>query len=308
MRGGSRSFKVFIPRECFAGQTPHPGSWPRADLPPVLLCHEMVTLGPDTLELAQRLARKGYAVYVPVLFGNEHEDPGSLWLGLVRGLDFACFLPEWNANAGAGTRPIADELADLCRTGILPKHPHQRLGIIGLCISGMLPVELLGQQAAIPRLTALVISQPAMPVVACTFQRRQSLGIAPEELRRARQRLMTQDLQVLGFRFQLDLMSPPERFARLRAELGDRFIDATLPASDYVLRDHYPSAAHAVLTDGFRPWRAHERETRGHFAYRQLLWFLDTRLKGHHDSEPVYHPDQTDHQEDLSERPNVPCR
>ena len=100
--------------------------------------------------------------------------------------------------------------------------------------------------------------------------------------------VIKQHLTVLGFRFQLDPISPPERFAHLRNLLGTAFVDATLPASDYVYVDHCPDTAHAVLTDGFRPWSKGEHETRGHFAYRQLVWFLKTRLKSESLAEPVY--------------------
>jgi hypothetical protein len=80
-----------------------------------------------------------------------------------------------------------------------------------------------------------------------------------------------QRVEVLGFRFELDQISPPERFANIKFWLGPAFIDATLPASDYINRDHCPANAHAVLTDGYRDWVKGERETRGHFAYRQLV-------------------------------------
>jgi dienelactone hydrolase len=307
MTGGTRRFKVFIPRESFAHQSPVTGGWPRPDFPPVLLLHEFITLGPDTLELAQRLARIGYAVYVPILFGNEHEDPMSVPLAIERGISFRYFRPEWNADASSGSRPIADELAALCREQILPRHPEKRLGVIGLCISGILPVELLGQNAEIPRYTAAVVSQPSMPVCAANLERRKSLGISDEEMATARNRLRSKNLQVIGFRFELDLMSPREKFAFLKSVLGHRFIDATLPARDYVVRDHYPRAAHAVLTDGFRPWHNGEPETRAHFAYRQLVWFLDTRLKDSESAAPIYDPAKTRHREDPAERLASPC-
>jgi hypothetical protein len=246
-------------------------------------------------------------VYLPILFGNEREDPVSVPLAIARGVCFRYFQPEWNADASTSSRPIADELGGLCREEILPRHPGKGLGVIGLCISGILPIELLGQSAEIPRYTAMVVSQPAMPVCAASVERRRSLGISQEELTTARKRLLRNDLQVIGFRFELDLMSPPEKFAFLKSVLGDRFIDATLAAKDYVGRDHYPKAAHAVLTDGFRPWHDGEPETRAHFAYRQLLWYLDTRLKGMGSAPPVYHPSETHHREDPAERLTHPC-
>jgi dienelactone hydrolase len=276
MQGGKRNFKVFIPRESLGldGQ-------PRADYPPILLCHEMMTLGPQALQLAQRLAHEKFAVYVPVLFGNEKEDPDSTTLAIRRSFSMAFENTEWNANALASERPITAELADLCRNEILPRHKGKLLGVIGLCVSGILPVELLGQNPPITQLAAPVISQPAMPVLASNYYGRQSLGISELELARAKGQVADRQLQILGFRFQLDQISPPERFARLKSEFRDRFIDATLPASDYVYRDHCPPNTHAVLTDGYCTKKSPDgHETRGHFAYRQLLWFLNKKLKG----------------------------
>jgi len=92
-------------------------------------------------------------------------------------------------------------------------------------------------------------------------------------------------LRVLGFRFELDPISPPERFANIRQRLKSAFIDATLPAADYIYRDGCPSNAHAVLTDGYSEGKP---ETRGHLAYRQLVWFLKTHLDGAQIPPPVY--------------------
>ena len=287
LAGLSRSFTVFIPRVCYLshslGESP-----PLVDAsrPPVLLCEELFTLSPAVLELGQRLASEGFAVYIPILFGDAREDPNSKWLAIQRYVSFAFAKPDWKANVPAASeRPIIHELAGLCRS-IAKRHPGKKMGAIGLCISGSFPLELLCEAPIV----APVLSQPAMPVVAFDFYRRQSLGMSDEKMQAVRSVIVDRHLSVLGFRFQLDPISPPERFAHLRYLLGPAFIDATLPASDYIYRDKCPANAHAVLTDGFCPWLKGEREKRGHFAYRQLVWFLKTRLEGTSLAEPVYDP------------------
>ena len=39
--------------------------------------------------------------------------------------------------------------------------------------------------------------------------------------------------QLLGFRFEMDVVSPPERFNTLHSDYGDRFLDATIPCRIY---------------------------------------------------------------------------
>jgi hypothetical protein len=80
---------------------------------------------------------------------------------------------------------------------------------------------------------------------------------------------------VLGLRFTGDLASRPERFERLREELGDGFISVELDSSPGNAADH-PKSAHSVLTEHLddrpgTPTRA---------ALDQVLDFLSERLAG----------------------------
>jgi dienelactone hydrolase len=234
--------------------------------------------------LAQRLAKNGFAVYVPILFGNAREDPNNPWLAS-RALSFAFGKPDWRANdAAADDRPVIHEIAGLC-TAIAARHPKKKIGVIGLCITGSFPLELLAEGSPI---AAPVISQPAIPLVAPDFHRRASFGMSQRKMLALQQEVNERHLQVLGFRFELDQISPPERFANIQYCLQSAFIDATLPASDYIFRDGCPRNAHAVLTDGYTDPVQGKPETRGHFAYRQLVWFLKTRLEGEQIPAPVY--------------------
>jgi dienelactone hydrolase len=269
LAGKDRDWRVFVPRKVVAHR----------DRPPILLLHEMPALSPGVLELALRLSDR-YSVYVPLLFGREYDDNNSKFLGLRRALGMAFFRPAWNA-LGNGERKITQEMSGLC-SSLLERHPkNARLAVIGMCISGNLPLQLAGEKNPLPQLKGLVLSQPSLPLLTCTFQQRQSLGISPAELSRAKSHVTAADLQILGFRFQLDPISPPERFERLNYEFGSHFIDRTVLARDYVFRDEMPSAAHAVLTDGFCPSKkGRDHPSAGKCAYCQLRGYLQETLKG----------------------------
>lgn len=245
--------------------------------PPVVLLEELPTISAGLLELAERLGRQKYAVYVPVLFGNERENPNSLQMKL-RPFGFVLGRPDWQANAEVAHRKIVGDLAALCRE-IAGKHPGKRMGVIGLCLTGSFPLELLVEPGA-PPIAAPVISQPSIPILPMTFCSRQSLGMPEAKLQKIKKTVEQRKLEVLGFRAELDPISPPERFANLRSLLGASFIDATLPASGYVYQDRCPPNSHAVLTDMFRPYDSRTLETQGHFAWRRLVWFLGQRLEG----------------------------
>jgi dienelactone hydrolase len=213
-----------------------------------VICEELFTLSPAIPKLAQRLAQQGFAVYVPILFGNAREDPNSPWLEASRGLSFAFGKPDWKANdAAADDRPVIHEIAGLC-TAIAARHPKKKMGVIGLCITGSFPLEMLAEGSPI---AAPVVSRPAIPIVATNFDRRASFGMSQRKTLALQQEVNKRHLQVLGFRFELDQISPPTHFANIQNCLKSAFIDATLPASDYIYRDGCPSNAHAVLTDGY---------------------------------------------------------
>ena len=192
-----------IPRECFPHESPGSSDWPRPDLPPILLLHEFITLGPDTLELAQRLARKGYAVYVPILFGNEREDPVSV-----------CLWPSSAVSASATSgrngmpmraMPVGPSPANsphYVARRFCPDIPAGNSASSDCALAGILPIELLGQEAQKFRATPQWWSASRRCRSALRISSAEgSLGISDQELATARNRLQRDDQQVLGFRF-----------------------------------------------------------------------------------------------------------
>ena len=93
---------------------------------------------------------------------------------------------------------------------------------------------------------APVLSQPALPFP-LTRTRRRDLGIGDEDLARVRERCGAGDVCVLGLRFTGDKAVPPERFARLREELGDAFVAVEIDS-----RPGNPEGYRKVLTEDLR--------------------------------------------------------
>ena len=76
---------------------------------------------------------------------------------------------------------------------------------------------------------APVLSQPSLPFPVSRRHRR-DLGISAADLEAVRERAAA-GVEVLGLRFTGDIACPPERFERLRQELGDSFIGVEIDSS-----------------------------------------------------------------------------
>jgi len=250
--------------------------------PPVVLLHEMPALSADVLDLGRRLAEQGFTVYVPLLFGRPDDNPQNELLGLTRGIALRAD-PKWRAGRGDVHRPIIDEIATLCRKEILPHHPGQRLGVIGMCLTGVFPIALL-RESDLP-VAAPVVSQPAIPLPSCTEAAQSETGISPDEMQLILRNVAHDNIEILGFRFELDKVSPEKRFEVLKREFNvkDRhFIDCTVRKSDYVSQGHLSDRAHSVLAGCYHkdvpPHGSNLSSTE--IAWRRLLAFLHAKLDG----------------------------
>ena len=97
------------------------------------------------------------------------------------------------------------------------------------------------------QMQAPVLSQPSLPF-ALTKAHKRDLGISDDDLARVKERCATEDVCLLGLRFTHDRLSPPERFQRLREELGDKFVAVELDSSPSNPHGH-PRVAHSVVTE-----------------------------------------------------------
>lgn len=259
-----------------------PNGSPDEHGPPVLLLHEMPALSGDVLDLGLRLKKEGFAVYIPLLFGKENDNPRDPTLFVRRAISLSND-PAWLAGKGEVHRPIVDQVGALCREYILPRHKGQRLGIIGNCVTGSIPIALLGERPEVAGLIAPVISQPALPLPSCSAAAKKQTGVSAGELQLAQQRVREDHLEILGFRFECDGISPPERFAGLRNAFAisgrEYFIDRTVPKKEYVGEDGLDKRSHSVLAGCYRPAEG-SRIPSTEVAWCRLRNFLHAKLDG----------------------------
>jgi len=237
----------------------------------VLVLHEMPALTPDVLKMAIRLSNQGYSVHVPLLWGTSDENAASRTLFLRRALELRAS-PRWRAAAAEVDRPIVDQLASLCEV-ILAGNAKKRMGVIGNCLTGILPFALA---ARVPEVVAPVASQPTLPL---TFSQKANdkTGLSKAETQKLQGRIKDEPtFQLLAFRFEEDYASPAQRFITLGQEFGGRFrfLDGTIPVELYHGRDRLPKHVHSVLTNCFPK---NEKFATFH-AWEECLRFLETKL------------------------------
>jgi dienelactone hydrolase len=203
----------------------------------VVVVHEMPGLHLGVTKFGQRLVDAGYRVYLPSLFGR----PGAPFGGseMRRTLRQVCVSREFHLLADR-TPPAVTWLRALAAQA----HAEcggPGVGAVGMCFTGGFALAM----AVEPAVLAPVLSQPGIPAPV-TARKRAALGLDPADLATVKART-SDGLCVLGLRFSQDRGSPPERFATLRAELGENFeaieIDSS-PGNPHGI----PKRAHSVLT------------------------------------------------------------
>jgi hypothetical protein len=122
-----------------------------------------------------------------------------------------------------------------------------------------------------PVMLAPALSQPAMPFPT-DKKRRRDLGLSDADLGVVKRRALD-GLCVMGLRFTGDKTSPPERFERLREELGANFIGVEIDSSPGNPWG-YRKGAHSVLTEDY----SDAPGSPTHEALDDLLEFFATRL------------------------------
>lgn len=239
--------------------------------PPILLLHELPGLTKRTVKLANRIANSGgYTVYVPLLFGDPLEEAtfrNSLVLWW-----FDC---DWRMVWSGTTSPKVDWLRALANE-VSDRHEGSDIGVVGMCLTGAFPIALLSEDVVV----APVVCQPSLPIFHCFEYRKADLGLCPEDIAHAQERMeKEEDLEILGFRFELDSISPMQRFCTLEEAFGDRFLNRQVTVAEYVGDDYeLDEDAHSVLTEEWGDSTSHPSYRR----FWEMLEFFRTKL----------HPDQ----------------
>lgn len=235
MHGATRDFQVY--RTKTAG-------------PPVLLLHELPGLSDATFRLARRIGDRGYTVYVPLLFGSpgDYKPSRNFLRHCVFGREFDCFRsPESSGR-------IVSELVVIANA-IDAEHEGDGIGAVGMCLTGAIPLELIGRGV---KVKAAMLSQPTLPL----FMKRE-LAVPRDAIRIANQG----NVRFVGARFSRDGKSPRERMERLESELM-HYSDHDIPG--------FPKNAHAVLTS----WLCDEDGHPTRAVLDDLLTTFDAALKG----------------------------
>jgi len=232
--------------------------------PAVIVMAEIPGITPKVADFARRVASIGCTAVLPRLFGDPGRDPSVGYI--MQSIGPACVSREFAAFAANRTAPVTRWLRALAADA------HDScggpgVGALGMCFTGGFALGMMLDE----RMIAPVLSQPSLPA-GFTKKAKAGLQLSDQDLATVKARAVD-GVCVLGLRFTGDLAVPPERFERLRAELGDNFIGVEIDSSKGNPWG-YPTSAHSVLTEHYKddegsPTRA---------ALDQVLDFFRERL------------------------------
>jgi dienelactone hydrolase len=236
--------------------------------PAVIVIAEVPGITPLVADFGRRVADAGYTAVLPSLFGTPGRpaSPGYV----LQTISWACVSKEFATWARNRTSPATVWARALARA------EHERcggpgVGVVGMCLTGNFALAMMVD----PVVVAPVLSQPSLPFSLSSGHRR-DLNLSPADLAAVKARCEDdEDLCVLGLRFTGDRLAPPERFARLREELGDAFVGVEIDSSKG--NPHgFGAAAHSVLTDELVDEPGHPTRD----ALDQVLDLFHRRLGG----------------------------
>jgi dienelactone hydrolase len=234
---------------------------------PVLVMHELGGLSPSALRFGRRLAREGFRVYLPLLFGEPGQNKA------LRNYRALCVSHEF-ANLQAGvSAPIVNWIRALAAE-LSAQHNNAKVGAIGMCITGAFVIPLILE----PCVMAPVAAQPGSPF---SFRYRligigrgpwmTQLNVADDDVEAAIERCQHDGVQMLAGRFKKDRICPKERLDRLEGQFRGQLIRTDL-AGGSSLRP-----PHSTLTSGYEDAPEDPNEpTRVWF--KQVVEFLKARL------------------------------
>ena len=129
-------------------------SFSQGQRPGIVIMHEIPGITPKVANFAGIVAKEGFTVFLPVMFGT----PGKPSSGLYSGLQVAraCISKEFNCLAKHESSPITDWLRALCRHAF-EQCGGRGVGAIGMCLTGGFALSLMVDEFVM----APVLSQPS---------------------------------------------------------------------------------------------------------------------------------------------------
>jgi dienelactone hydrolase len=232
----------------------------------IVVMHEIPGIYPAVIEFAERLVEAGYRVYLPELLGETEREFSNGYM--LKSMARACIAKEFHVLASRRSSPITGWLRALARKA----HADcggSGIGCIGMCLTGNFGLAMMVDEAVM----APVLSQPSLPFP-FGAERRRALHVSDEDLEIIRDRVKNRGCKVLGLRFTADPLCPPERFERLREELGEGFegieIDSRKGNAAGI-----PKMSHSVVTKDLVDEEGHPTRE----ALDRVLSFFAERLQ-----------------------------
>ena len=202
--------------------------------PGVIVIAEIPGISPHVARFSRWVRDAGFTVYMPSLFGRDGAIPTAQEGKEI--FEKACISHEFKAFASNESSPVTTWLRALAALA------HQEclgpgVGAVGMCFTGNFALSMMLE----PAMIAPVMCEPSLPL-----DNPSGLAIAPEELSTIADRLKTDDLTVMGYRFEGDSFCQAERFAAYSQALGKNFIGRVLPDSAGNQKDLPPFAKDVV--------------------------------------------------------------
>ncbi len=233
--------------------------------PAVIVIAEVPGITPDVVAFADRIHGLGCTAVLPHLFGVPGEPTSGR--NAARVAAWCCVSREFATWSAGKSSPVTEWLRALGRHE-LARCGGPGIGAVGMCMTGGFALAMMVDDSVL----APVLSQPALPFPVSKGHRRDP-GISAADLEVVKERTRTEQVEVLGLRFTGDIACPPERFERLRHELGDAFVGVEIdssPGNPHGIRKR----AHSVLTEDLVDEPGHPTRE----ALDQVLRFLQARL------------------------------
>ena len=213
--------------------------------PSILILHELPGMTPEDMRLGQLLIDEGFRIYMPRLFGKVPQDK------FFRGYFQACVKGPFDCNSPGVRSPVLDTLERLVDQ-ILQESPRP-LGIIGMCLTGILPLPLLGRS----EVKAAVLCQPTVPFSPLrrkpVGEQKADLGLSPADITKA----CRSSVPFISMRYERDEFCPAERLAVLDQTFPGRMATIVVKGRD----------GHSVLAGSYDD-----------DAYRDTVKYLRVRL------------------------------
>jgi dienelactone hydrolase len=239
----------------------------RGEGPGVVIIHEIPGITPEVERFARLVVERGYRVAMPELFGTAGK--AFSYPYMLREIAAAtCVRREFSVFARRESSPVTNYLRALCRD-LHGECGGPGVGAIGMCLTGNFALSLMVD----PSVMAPVLAQPSLPF-GITPSHRRALHVSDDELACIKRRVQVGETQVLGLRYHGDPLCPPERFERLREELGEGFESIELEQRDRNPKSSAP-VAHSVLTMELVDEEGHPTRR----ALDRVLSFFDQQLK-----------------------------